>query len=207
MVRRHYARPHRFICVTDDGAGLDGIEVVPDWRDFVDVPSPHGRGAPSCYRRLRAWHPDIAEHFGERFVLLDLDTVAVADLAPLWDREEDAVFLRDAYWPKQYNGSMALIRAGAAPEVWTGFNPTRSPLAAISAGFKGSDQGYLSHALPGRPTWGPEDGVYNWKFDVVRKHGGQLPENARIVFFTGRPKPWGPPGQALPFVREHWGTV
>src|SRR6185369_10690146 len=41
MVRRHYQKPHRFICVTDDSRGIDpGIEIIPLWDDYAAVPSP-----------------------------------------------------------------------------------------------------------------------------------------------------------------------
>src|SRR4030095_16148363 len=33
MVAAHYAKPHRFVCVTDDPTGLDGIETIPIWQD------------------------------------------------------------------------------------------------------------------------------------------------------------------------------
>src|SRR4051812_8065560 len=76
MVARHYPRPHRFLCVTDATAGLDpDVEVVAPWNDFAEVPSPHGKKNPSCYRRLRAFAPDIEPVFGPRFVTIDLDCV------------------------------------------------------------------------------------------------------------------------------------
>lgn len=205
-VRRHYQAPHRFICVTDDARGLDsGVGYLRDWRDHADVPSPHGGGNPSCYRRLRAFHPDAGQWFGERFVVLDLDWVAVGDLVPLWERSDDFVIYRDPLWPGQYNGSMFMLRAGARPEVWTDFSPNISRRLAIEAKKKGSDQGWISYRLPGEATWGPEDGVHSYKFGV--KAGAPLPAGARVVVFHGRPKPWDPEPQRLPWVREQWGAV
>ena len=59
MVRRHYGHKHRMICVTDDSHGIDPrVEVIPAWNDYANVPSPHGGKNPSCYRRLRMFHPD-----------------------------------------------------------------------------------------------------------------------------------------------------
>lgn len=206
MVAWHYPRPHRFLCVADSPAGLgSNVEHVQAWNDFADLKSPHGAGNPACFRRLRAFHPDIARHFGERFVSVDLDWVAVGDLVPLWDRPEDFVMYRDALWPKQYNGSMFLLRAGARRQVWDDFRPATSPAIAAAAGFKGSDQGWISYKLPGEPTWGPADGVYSWRFDM--KGAGDPPSGARVVVMHGRDDPWGPVAQRLPWVREHWGTV
>lgn len=206
-VRAHYRRPHRFVCVTDDAAGIaPGIDVLPDWGDWADVASPHGTAAPACYRRLRAFHPDAAQWFGERFVCLDLDWVAVGELAPLWDRPDDFVIYRDPLYPRQYNGSMLLLRAGARPEVWTEFNPRISRRLAIEDRKRGSDQGWISFRLPGEPTWGPEDGVLSYRADIA-KNGGSLPAGATAVVFHGSPKPWDPGPQQAPWVRAHWGAV
>jgi hypothetical protein len=199
MVRRHYARPFRAICVTDEPEGIaPDIEIVRGWNDFADVPSAHGHGAVSCFRRLRAFHPDAWEELGERFVCIDLDTVIVADVTPLWDRDEDAVFWQDPLYPHQYCGSMMLLRAGSRPQVWERFDPDRSPQIARSADFMGSDQGYISWMLPDMAKWTRADGVYSYRVDCK----GGLPKDARIVFFHGKPKQDAP---GLPaWVGEHY---
>lgn len=200
QVARHYHGAHRFICVTDDAAGLDSsIEVLPAWNDFREVPSPHGTANPSCYRRLRMFAPDIGRFFGERFVSLDLDTVIVGDVTPLWDRPEPFVAWRDPTYLGQYNGSMVLLRAGAFPFVWTGFNPQASPAIARAHGFRGSDQAWISCCLPGHPTWIQADGVYSYRMHIA-KRGIGLPANARIVFFHGAVKPWHAEALDVPWI-------
>lgn len=205
MVARHYPTPHRFLCVTDDAAGLDPeVEVVPLWPDFADVPSPWGPRQPSCYRRLRAFAPDIASVFGDRFVSLDLDVVVTGDLAPLWDRPEDFVIWGDTNPRTRYNGSMFLLRAGARPEVWSRFHPARSPQQAKAAGQFGSDQGWISYVLgPKEARWTAKDGVYSYRNEIVPKSGA-LPSNARIVIFHGAVDPWSKDAWRLPWVRAHW---
>lgn len=192
MVRKHYAHPHRFVCVTDDPVGLHpAIEAVPLWNDFADVPSPHGGNNPSCYRRLRMFHPEIASVFGSRFVSLDLDTVIVKDVTPLWDRPEAFVAWGDTN-PQpgsHYNGSMILMSAGARPQVWTDFDPEASPRLSKSAGCYGSDQGWISYRLgPGEARWTCADGVYSFRNHVAPKRA--LPPDARIVMFHGHQDPW-----------------
>lgn len=124
MVARHYPHPHRFVCVTDDATGLDaGIQAVPLWPDFANIPSPHGGKNPSCYRRLHAFAPDIGGVFGPRFVSLDLDCVLVGDVTPLWDRPDDFVMWGDTNPTTAYNGSMFLMTAGARRKVWDDFDP------------------------------------------------------------------------------------
>lgn len=193
MVDRHYPDPHRFICVTDDPAGIDpAVEILPPWDDYADVPSPHGGNNPSCYRRLRMFHPEIGQYFGPRFVSMDLDAVVTGDLRPLWNRPEDFVAWGDTN-PRpgsHYNGSMILLRAGSRPQVWERFDPKRSPKQSLAAGCWGSDQGWISFVLGnGEKKWTRRDGVYSFRNDLQEER--TLPENARIVFFHGRHDPWG----------------
>lgn len=200
MVSRWYPAPHRFCCVTNDSEGLDPeVVVIPDRADFASIPSPHGGANPSCYRRIRIFSPDAAATFGERFVSIDLDCVITGDLRPLWDRHEDLVGWSDPLRPEQHCGSMTLLRAGSRPQVWERFDPVRSPQEALAAGKLGSDQGWVSHCLPGEAQWNQADGVYSYRWDLK---GGPLPANARIVFFTGPVKPWDALG--IPWIAEAW---
>ncbi len=209
MVRRHYSDPARVICVTNDPTGIDpAITIIPDDEDFADIPSPHGGMNPTCYRRLRMWRPDIAKWFGERFVSIDLDVVATADLRPLWNRPEDVVLYRDPLYPTQYNGSLVLMTAGARPDVWEAFDPNRSPQIARGARFFGSDQAWLSLRLPGEAQWDARDGVYSFRKDIVPKRPPYaLPKDARLIVCHGQHDPWDETMQRLPWIREHWGTL
>lgn len=206
MVWRWYRPDARVICVTNDPTGINsGIKILPDAEDFAYLPSPHGGNNPTCYRRLRAFHPDAAQWFGERFVSIDLDVVATAELAPLWDRPEAFVGWRDPFYGGrgQMCGSMMLLTAGAHPEVWNDFDPKRSPALAAAAGFRGSDQAWISYKLRGSPTWSKADGVYSYRADI-EKNGGRLPADARMVMFHGQTDPWSERAQALPWVRENY---
>jgi len=219
MVARHYPHPHRFICVTDDPAGLDaGVEVVPLWDDHASLPNPSFRGGPSCYRRLRVFARDVEPLLGSRFLCLDLDVVITASLEPLLDRPEAFVAWKNPnpLWP--YNGSMFMLTAGSRPQVWEQFNPASSPAIANAAGCRGSDQGWMSYVL-GRDeaTWGPEDGVYSYQDEILGRHRRtavtqrlrrqppELPANARLVVFHGAVDPWEPQAaQITPWVKEHY---
>lgn len=205
MVARNYQGPHEFACVTDMPEGLDpGVRVVPAWNDFAGILSPNGAHNPSCYRRLRAFSPDIAPVLGDRFVSLDLDTVVVGDLGPLWDRPEDFVCWGETNPKSFYNGSMWLLRAGARRMVWESFDPKVSPGLAFKAGKFGSDQGWLSYCLgKGEATWTTRDGVYSYNVHL-RRQRADLPENARIVMFHGSTDPWSPEAQRLGWVRKHY---
>lgn len=210
MVSRHYRHPHRQICVTDDPRGIDpAIEIVPMWMEYAHIPSPHGRKNPSCYRRLRAFAPDAADFFGARFVSLDLDTVIVDDLTPVWDRPEDFVIWGDTN-PQpgsHYNGSMFLSTAGTRTQAWTAFDPATSPRLSLQAGCWGSDQGWLSYVLGGgEARWTTTDGVYSYR-NHIKAGSRRLPVNARVVSFHGNVDPWSLEAQRLDWVRAHYGVV
>jgi hypothetical protein len=206
MVQRHYTGPHRFLCVTDDPSGLEpDIEAIPMLTDFASVPSPHGGRNPSCYRRLRLFAPDAAAIFGARFVNLDLDTVITRNIDALWNRDDDFIMWGDTDKRSWYNGSMLLMNAGARPQVWTQFDPLRSPMQARLAGRFGSDQGWISHVLgPNEARWGREDGIYSYRIDILQRTRGLLPANARMVMFHGHHDPWSPDVQRLSWVQEHY---
>lgn len=205
MVKRNYSKPHRFVCVCDHPAEIDrDIETIKLWPEWGDIQSPHGGHNPSCYRRLKMFSPEAKSLFGERFVSLDLDTVVVGDLTPLWDRPEPFVMWGETDPRSWYNGSMLLMSAGSRPQVWDRFNPLTSPKEAKAAGRFGSDQGWISHVLgPGEATWNEADGVYSFRLPQHLNNGAKpLPENARIVMFHGGTDPDSPRAQRHKWVRK-----
>jgi len=207
MIDRHFSGAYRKICVTDDAAGIEpGIEVVPLWPDFSDVPNPNGRHNPSCYRRLKLFAPDAASIVGERVVVMDLDTVIVGDLTDLFSRQEDFVIWGQSDYPKTqwYNGSLWMLKTGTRPRVWTEFDPKTSPTLAAKAGKKGSDQGWFGYVLgPNEATWNTQDGVYSYRVHLSRL-GWKLPANAKVVCFHGKVDPWHYDAQQHPWVRSNW---
>lgn len=204
MVARNYPDPHRFICVTDDATGIDAdVEIVPLWTEFSHLKNPSGDRNPSCYRRLRAFAPDAATYFGERFVSVDLDVVITGDLRPVWNRPEDFVIFGDTSAQTPFNGSMFLLTAGARPKVWTTFDPQTSPTKTHRARLFGSDQAWIRHCLgKHEAVWTVRDGVYSFRKHIQAT--GVLPADAKMVVFHGIPDPWAPEAQKLPWVRQHY---
>lgn len=203
MVARYYRPAHRFVCVTDRPDELPGVETISLWADCRDIPSPIGHSYPSCYRRLKVFAPDAGALFGPRLVSLDLDTVIVGDLEPIFDRPEPFVIWGESDFPHTtpYCGSLFLLTTGARPDVWTRFDPKTSPRLALKAGCRGSDQGWIAYVL-GRheATWTRADGVYSYRKHIAR-NGGRLPADARIVCFHGRIDPWSYAAQQVPWIR------
>lgn len=205
MVKRNYAKPHRFSCITDDPAGIDpDIRIIPLWPDHATIPSPMGGGNPSCYRRLKVFSAEARDIIGPRFVCIDLDTVIVADMAPLFDRTEDFIIWGDTLAGTSYNGSLFMLTAGARRQVWDTFHPVNSPRASRAAGQFGSDQGWIGACLgPNEARWSRADGVYSWRVHL-HPHGGHLPPAAKIVIFHGKIDPWAREAQRVEWIRKHW---
>lgn len=206
MIARHYPHVHRFVCVTDHPEELPGVETVKLWDDCSNIPSPFGHSYPSCYRRLKVFAPDAGEIFGPRLVSIDLDTVIVGDLTPLFDRPEDFVIWGESDFPHTtpYCGSLWMLRTGTRTKAWTEFDEHTSPKLAWNAGCRGSDQGWLAYILGKKEaTWTRKDGVYSFRKHLSRV-GGKLPSDARVICFHGKENPWGHRAMKLPWVRAHY---
>lgn len=194
-VRRNLNRPHDFICVTDSKATFDtGVNVVPIWDDLAQLGG--------CFRRLKAFAPEMRDVLGERFIWLDLDTVVVGGLDPLFNRREDFVAWRDVNPPTPYCGSMVMMDAGARRRVWDDFDAARSPLKIKKSPYIGTDQAWIGMSLgPDEAVWTEDDGVLSF----ARQAQDGLPTNARVVFFHGKHDPSLKPLQdAHPWIKECW---
>lgn len=205
-VARNLSIPHRFICVADSSEGFDpAIEVVitpEEARRVGELRTPEGGRFPSCYRRL--WNfSDGAKAFGDRLLCIDIDLVPVRDWAPLFDRPEDFVGwrpYRDWGQKLRFGGGIYLLKAGTRTRVWTEFQGASSIRRARAAGYRGSDQAWLSYTLGRRePYYGRDAGIYSIR--DMRGREQDLPGDARLVQFNGPVKPWASP---LPWVKEHW---
>lgn len=199
MLTRHLSLPHELVCVTDDSDGIDSrVRVVP-------MPT-EVRGWPGFFQKLIMFGPDVAEVFGQRILLMDLDVVILRDITPLIDRSEDFVaweprlyhMLKGRY--SRYNGGFILMDAGARPRVWDEFSIERAQ-RELGSKHEGvvDDQSWISHIL------GPNEVVWPWDGDVRSVRATPTPEHARIVFFNGPRAPGMAAMQAeYPWIEANW---
>lgn len=184
MVREHLHMPHRFVCVTGDPKFLDCEVVTPQelgikfWhKDTV------------CYRKLAIFSERAKKLFGEKVLSIDLDCVILDDITPLVTDHELRV-VRGYVCP--FNTSMVLHKTGTLTNVWENFDIERSPKLLdkhrerIDHKFVGSDQAWLAYMVPKAAFWEARHGVYQYAW----VQGRDVPDNARIVFFAGKVKPW-----------------
>jgi len=206
-IKKHCFFPYRFICVYDQinpkGFDLDYVEPVklPESAQWTrKLKNPGSARLPSSYRRLWAFSEE-AKCLGERILLLDIDCLVVSDLNPLFDYS-DADFVG---WkprlefpnkiprekePKRLGGGTWLLKTGTHTFIWDTFTEKRAK-EARQAKWRGSDQGWLSYNLADTCVCWPKDmGIYNNQ--ETRLWGKKIPDNAKIIHFNGKIKPWHP---------------
>lgn len=188
QVRRTMTHDFEPVVVTDYPADLfdSSIRHVDLMQHFGEL-----RGMGGCWLRLKAFSAGMHDILGPRCAYIDLDSVVVADVAPLFIRSEPLVLLELGSVPEnRYNGSVALWSPRETDWIWSRFDPQKSPQEARSLSFKGTDQSFLNmvcdHAKT--PTFGWKDGILHYTMHCSRK----LPEHARIVTWPGRLKPDNP---------------
>lgn len=209
MVKRHLPMPHRFICVTDETKGFSAdVEVMatPEAaRTAGKVLSPEGPRFPSSYRRLWTFSEE-ARCLGDRVMLLDIDCAITGDLSPLFEPVDDFVGWRPtSAWgtTNRVAGGTWLLRTGTRTKVWTSFS-ARGVGKARTAGYRGSDQAWISYCLASNvAVWPKSCGIYQAQQMKVNRFE-VLPDDARIVHFNGRVKSWDL--LSIPWIRKSWAA-
>jgi hypothetical protein len=210
MIRKHTPGT-AVVCFTDEKI-LDPGDTV-HWRPIpaiarhlMHLKSPEGDRFPSCYVRLWLFSQEAHRALGVRKVLLlDVDLVVRKSLAPLFDPEDDFVGwlpIRDWGSKIRVGGGIYLLRLGTRTGVWDDFikDPTDAIRRARLAGYRGSDQAWLSYKLAANcMIYPPSAGIYSIR--DLPSHNLIPPRDARLVQMNGPNKPWQ---SALPWVRAEW---
>lgn len=198
---RHYVKiPHRIALLTEYDLDADELEV-----DVVTSlpPEPSNlvtRHGINCFRRLRYFDPEWSGRFGTDWVMsIDLDTLILDDMTSTleWAMNDFGFTiirgrLANEHGQRPYNGSLYLIRVGEHRHVWDEFDWTNGPRECADAGWRGSDQVWLSLHLQGAPTLGTEHGVYFYQ--QYLESSDSDPE-ARMLHYAGLLKPWSKQSQ------------
>lgn len=203
-VRRHLARPHRFICFTDDGTGLDAaVEVYP----LPELGLPPGH-ADLRWQKLALYRKELFDLTGTA-LFLDLDLVIVDSLEPLFEHpgkfliiRDDDLFRskplrkldpeRDRFLAMVGNSSVFRYEIGAHDDILQAY--LADPASATSR-FAISQQ-FLSHQLKERGLlqYWPRGWCVSFKNDCVPRYVASylrdpaVPPGAKIVVFAGNLK-------------------
>ncbi|TNF61209.1 MAG: glycosyltransferase [Burkholderiales bacterium] len=220
MVSRHLKRPFRFVCLTDDGSGIDpAIEVkpIPDIGfDEFDQRKPwtfaHG------WLKLTSFARPLYDLEG-RTLFLDLDIVIVDSLDPFFEQEGEFIVIRE--WDKKDgtgNTSCYLYTIGAHADA---LDHLKNDYPASIAPVR-NEQEFITQYLSrqGKLSYWPEAWCRSFKRHCLQPgimgwfRQPAIPEGARIIVFHGKPNPpdaiAGVSGKwyrrVLPtdWVAEHW---
>ena len=186
-VTRNVTRPTRFIAFTDDPAGLDsGVEPreIPPLR----LPATGLGGSP--WRKLALWSADIG--ISGDFLFLDLDVVVVGGLDAFFDYEPGKLaIIRD--WSARDSGNSSVMRvpAGAAPHLVARFEADplgKRRLYSNEQAYLCAESGLALAFWP--PEWAPGfKAMMLPRFPRNLYANVTLPPQARVVVFTGHPRP------------------
>jgi hypothetical protein len=220
MVSRNTARPLRFICFTDNVAGLRP-EIEPYPLPPIDLPPSHQWKA---WRKISLWQRNLAGLEGA-VLFLDLDVVVTGSIDPFFDFKPDETYCVIENWTQMGEGigntSVFRLTVGAHPEVYETL--VADPAAAF-AKYRNS-QTFASRTIS-RMTYWPAEWCVSFKHTLMPRwplnfiKTTPLPGDARVVCFTGMPNPdhardgvW--PTRArwkaiykhvrpTPWIAEHW---
>jgi len=172
MVARHLPGQPRFVCLTDLPE-IDGIETIPlitTWSGW--------------WAKLELFREGLFDG-ASRAIYFDLDTLIVGDISPLLALNGDFYGLRPWNRANREKG-----QAASGAMVWSpgdyGFIFDEFDMSMADGQ---TDQSYISatlrrHKLFWEPLQDSCPGIYSYK----RECQGQLPRDARIICFHGRPR-------------------
>jgi len=188
MIKRNVTVPYRFVCVTDDPAGIrEDVHVIPLW----DNPAPHYGTIkrPNCFARLKMFSESAKELFSDRIVWMDLDALILGNIDHiLRDKADFKIWYVDGE-VSLCNGSLVTHKLGTRTHLWEKFDGSKvHPEEGFqnTTGHIGSDQAWISQNLtPKDLKFGKVDGVYSYRCHLK---GKPLPPDAKIVFFHGDDK-------------------
>lgn len=203
-VARHLARPHRFVCFTDDASGLSAdVQALP----LPELGLPAGQ-RDRRWQKLAVFRDQLGGLTGPT-LFLDLDLVIVDALDPFFDLpgrffiiRDDDLFRRkplrklnaerDRFLHSVGNSSVFRFEIGAQRYILDAY--VADPVAA-AANYEISQQFQSAQlAAHGDLHYWPSDWCVSFKNACVPRHlrsyanDPAVPPGARIVVFAGEPK-------------------
>lgn len=195
MVKRNLTLPFRFVCLTDDGAGIDKDIEVKDipmvgFKDFDErAPWSFGHG----WLKVTSFAKPLYDLVGPT-LFIDLDVVIVDNIDCFFEPEGEFRVIKE--WDKRDetgNTSVYRFTIGAHPDLIEKLKENKDKeLAKVR-----NEQEYVtSHlAKQGKLQYWPPGWCVSFKRHCMPKgisswfKSAQIPEGAKIVAFHGKPNP------------------
>ena len=205
-VKAHLARPFRFVCVTDDPAGLvEGLDTcpIPDppegWR-----PNERYKKWPGIYLKLMVFKPGFAGLAGPT-LFLDIDQIITGDLGRFFDFAPGRFCIIHNWieWHKTLFrsapqiGNSSCFRFDAGGPFHYVYEKWISELdRAQDQRFFRTEQAYMTHAVGlDKITWWPDNFVRSFKrscqmpWPLNHFIAPRFNPDTTILCFHGRPSP------------------
>jgi hypothetical protein len=187
MVTRNLSVPHRFVCITDDPAGIDSdIETKP--MPFFDLPE---RMRFHPFRRMFIFREELFDLLGPT-LHLDLDLVITGSLVPLWEFKPESNFVVAENWTQKGKGigNMSVFRyhIGGLPHIWEKFSSAPDGMMETY----GNSQTFVCRTL-GAVDFFPANWCLSFKHSLLPPWpfnffvSAHLPQDCKVVAFTGKP--------------------
>jgi hypothetical protein len=208
-VMRHVTRPSQFILFTDNASDLEPGVIVKPIPAF-QLPASGMRGGP--WRKLALWSPEL-DADGD-LLFLDLDVVVTGTLDPFFDYEPGKLCLI-RNWTQAGDGignsSVMRFRARSAPHLFEAFE--RDPVAMSFRCV--NEQMYITRDSGLPLAFWPDEWCPSFKhmlqprFPANLWREAELPMAARIVIFTGHPRPHEAATGAwpAPWYKKHYKSM
>lgn len=190
--QRHISGEFRFVCLTAESQGLlPDIEVFP----IPDIGLEHRHYYDGAWPKIGIFSSDLYGLQG-RCLFIDLDTVILDSLDPLFDVPGPLVAINNAPWsgtslPARTMSSVFAFDIGSLGHVVEKLKSQRDALVAQHK----IEQEYLHHAVDGIAYW-PQDWLVSFKCHLRQPlvldrfmAPKAPPPQAKLVIFHGKPRP------------------
>ena len=215
MVSRNLSSPFRFVCFTENSAGIrDEVEIqgLPE----LDLPA----GAPERgWRKLTVFKKDFGGLSGTT-LFLDLDVVIVGSLDDFFSHSGDFLIAHDKKNPNKQEGNSSIFRfeIGQYPQILQYFEQN----SALVKSQVRHEQAYLSREMHklGKLEYWPDEWVPSFKYRCCPSwlkswlQAPSIPAGAKVILFHGLPNPpeaikgisgkWYRHIKPSPWIKDYW---
>jgi len=187
-ISRHVTIPHNFICYTENPEGIECetrpfIQELPTWWYIIGLfNKEHG--------------------FKDRVIYLDLDTIILKNIDDIVSWDPDFAIIRDFYRPNGLQTAFITWQPDWGYYMWENFLEQK-PNLQDPHGTNGFIERNTDMAnVPRYQDKFPGDQLISYKVHIRDKRLKEPPEQARMVFYHGTPRPCQM--RNLSWMKEHW---
>jgi hypothetical protein len=191
MVARNLQRRFRFVCATDDAAGVRAEVACAPIPALPPIQQPKERG----WTKIAAFSPELAGVLDETVLFLDLDVLVMGALDPLIEHPGAFPMIRDWYHPRRRVGNSSVFRFRPA-ERRSLFEAFCADAGAIVQRIR-NEQEFVSEHLEARGelTFWPDAWCQSFRVSCLAPWPVRAwatprrPDDCRVLVFHGEPKP------------------